>query len=180
MKLFNIALAVAFGVAACTSEDRVARNAEVDNTTNRPVAQLEEPLIHPQASPNEPAEVLHPSVGDDLYKASLADREKLVGARVTLPNAVVQSVNGDYDFWVGPTAARSVPVVLRRERVRNDSDREVVVRKGQVLAIEGTIQRVGDVIDTLKINNKARTRFRNQGTYISADSVRGATPHVSE
>jgi hypothetical protein len=102
------------------------------------------------------------------------DKARLVGRQVALENAPVQSVVGDFTFWVGPDARRRVPVVLLGELMERQPETRVEVRQGQRVHVFGVVRRLRDVAlleEERFLSPQEREALRQSDIFISASRV---------
>src|SRR4051812_31205599 len=81
------------------------------------------------------------TITDMSTLTTAADRRKLVGAKVDVPNARAEQVVGTYFFWVGQGHA-AVPVV-RGDKLKGPVQEHV--RAGDTLRITGTVRLLENV-----------------------------------
>lgn len=99
------------------------------------------------------------------------ERERLAGRRVDLKDAKVQRVSDGSTFWVGPSRASAIPVVLKNDRIGKQIERWDQVRQGRTVRIEGKLVRTRDAADALNLSPQERTAFLESPVYISATRV---------
>lgn len=95
----------------------------------------------------------------------------LRGRQVVLFEAPVQSIVGDWFFWVGRDEERRIPVMLLGERARRQREWSSAVLPGQSVRIFGFVRLAGDAeplrADPL-LDDVQRRAVRNARIFISA------------
>ncbi len=94
--------------------------------------------------------------------------------QVALRNAPVLSVVGDYTFWIGTSADRRVPAVLKGELTGRQPERRVQVRAGQVVPIFGIVRLLGgagEIDESWAIDAGERRALEASPIFFSADRV---------
>jgi hypothetical protein len=94
----------------------------------------------------------------------------LVGRGVQLSHAAVQQVVGDHVFLIGPTADRTVPVVLLGELAERQPEGMVQIREGQRVWILGEVWRTPErgALGALGMEGLARSQG---GIFIMAEKA---------
>ncbi|HSP78982.1 MAG TPA: hypothetical protein VLQ93_10660, partial [Myxococcaceae bacterium] len=143
----------------------------------RPPREVERPPREVERPPREerpPPEEELPLVVDLELLLTTPDKEKLVGRQVELEDAPVQSVVGDFTFWVGPDAERRVPVVLLGELMGRQPETRVEVRAQQRVRVFGVVRGLRDVesfdADRL-LSPREREALQQSDIFISASRV---------
>lgn len=72
-------------------------------------------------------------------------KQNLMGRDVMLWRVPVESVVGNYTFWIGPDRERSVPVVLMGEHTSRQNEVQTEIREGDVLVVVGSIRPIRDL-----------------------------------
>lgn len=80
---------------------------------------------------------------EDLFREP--EKRNLLGRDVALWRVPVEHVPGDYTFWVGFEANRTVPVVLLGELTSRQHESQTEVQPGDTLAIFGRVRAVREV-----------------------------------
>lgn len=97
-----------------------------------------------------------------------------VGRQVTIRGAAVQSVVGDYTFWISRDDNNRTPVVLLGEMTGRQPHGQTVVRNGDVVTIFGVIRATGQgrVFDQDPLlDEEQRSKLAVTDTYIAASQV---------
>lgn len=96
------------------------------------------------------------------------------GRQVTIRGAGVQSVVGDYTFWIRREGNNRTPVVLVGEMTGRQPHGETVVRNGDVVTIFGVVRATGQgrvfERDPL-LDDEQRSELAATDTYIAASQV---------
>lgn len=115
-----------------------------------------------------------PQVLDLNLLLTAPDKSRLVGRQVVLEDAPVQSLVGNFTFWVGPDARNRVPVVLLGELMMRQPESRVQVEVGQRVRVFGVVRELRDV-DALEearfLSPQERESLRQAGIFISAQRV---------
>jgi hypothetical protein len=115
----------------------LAQSFVVTPRVKRTAAGAPGPAVAPGAT-RLPADPL----ADLIIILSTPDRPSLVGRQVQLTNVQVRSVVGDKAFWVGPSEAQRLFVVLDEERTPGTpTEGRVNVNPGQTVTVSGVLRR---------------------------------------
>ena len=130
------------------------------------------PSEAPSASPES-----QPPAGSaitDLGTLRGANASALQGREVALRDMTVQSVSGDFVFWIGPDATAAVPVVLLGEITARQREAQVRVRSGARVHVFGVVRLLPDsgVLNADRLLDPAeKERLSASPLYISATRV---------
>lgn len=98
----------------------------------------------------------------------------LTGRQVTIRGAGVQSVVGNYTFWIGPDEVSRIPVVLVGEMTDRQPEVATIVRNGDSVTVFGVIRNTGPghlfERDPL-VDGEERSELSATDTYIAATQV---------
>lgn len=98
-------------------------------------------------------------------------KANLVGREVALDAAPVESVVGDYTFWIGNDASGRMPVVLLGELTERQKESATEVAKRQNVRVFGVVRELNEVsaIDVPGyIDEKEKLALKQARYYISA------------
>jgi hypothetical protein len=139
--------------------------------------------VRKSIAPRQPREATEPRQPGVLTKLSTildaADRSSFRAETVAVRDVPVQSVVGDYTFWIGTSSERRIPVVLLGERTARQAENQTEVRVGQRVNVFGMVRLLKDVqrIDeSWALNERDREELRRQPVYISAEQVEIVRP----
>lgn len=174
-----------FGTVRATSSGRVFEEDPRLTEEQRAALRSTEVYIaaHTALVESEPtrttAEEALPAVDDQVATRigrALDERARVdfAGRQVTIRGAGVQSVVGDYTFWIGRDENNRIPVVLVGEMTGRQPHGETIVRNGNVVTIFGVVRATGQgrvfEQDSL-LDDEQRSQLAATDTYIAASQV---------
>jgi hypothetical protein len=111
----------------------------------------------------------------DLIGALDEENDALLGRRVAITNAPVQSVIGDVVFWVGPSKERRMLIVMDKESL-DVPETKTVVTTGATVNVEGVVEAMPskDIAPELwsMVTAKEAAEFAPHPIYIYATKVK--------
>jgi len=137
---------------------------------------LERDAVRPPAAPVAVAPVEPAPLTELSAVVAARDRRPLVGRRVQLGDVAVQSVAGDHAFWVGPSVAQRMLVVLDEALPPSaGTARQPDVDVGQRVAVSGVVRQLPAELTSwrarLGLDDVGLAALRRAGIYLAADRV---------
>lgn len=112
----------------------------------------------------------------DVLVVVVPERVPLVGRRVALADARVQTVTGARTFWIGPDPERQLFVVLDSSAVVDSAGRAMDVEPGQTVSVMGVLRALpDDLAGTARpwsLSDANQATLRREQVYLAADSIR--------
>jgi hypothetical protein len=118
-----------------------------------------------------------PAPGADVTAAKIIENPNAyVGNRVQLTDLKVHSVVGDRTFWIGPSDAQRLFVVLDKSLDQPaQQEWRLDINQGQTVAISGEVRKVPTAEEIQSrwrgLNDSERTPLENQQVYLHAERV---------
>ncbi len=126
---------------------------------------------------NQPGQQPAGTVSDIATLLNVSDPGSVVGKKVSVSNATVNSVIADRAFTVG-TADEYVYAFLKEQLDNGGVEQAVQVRAGETRSIQCTVTKVPDDMTTLardfELSEQQANQLKQQGFYISVDETTAA------
>lgn len=136
----------------------------------------ETPVVQASATPAAADSAADAAPITDVLVVVVPERVPLVGRRVALADARVQTVTGARTFWVGPDPERQLFVVLDSSAVVDSAGRAMDVEPGQTVSVMGVLRALPDDLagraQSWSLSDANQATLHREQVYLAADSIR--------